>query len=468
MADRLRIHRLNGEPSWGDVVLKYESVEPEWATIGWFTVVPNGFDKYLLRDVPNWRWIGNCWRFPAFKATLEVLSAAYEDALVLHDTAVEKVEELLEYDPSEVNGRLLYRGEGEAGAGGAADSRAELIDIRNELDKIQELVRSLPEEEGEGEGEDEGEVEDDDAILQRLLRDAEEEEEEEEDEEDETEEETPTDGRGVDLVAVLLRIHDNLSSIENVLQGLPRIERSVSVLEDRFRALSDTLAQRVADIESRLPVDEDDGREEAAATVPDEATARASLVETIAGFGQLHSMAQDILVDGIGCKRLFETYNFTDWTAIINSCGRALEIESVKRILLPLRVYAKRSTPRPTFVDDRLSYNVFGRYENFLDLRNILRGAKGASSKQMAESDRKTLEKLIHEAFPNDHGRILGDIQEEIEEFWAAYRIPASHNDLLEKRKAQDGWDIVVEGRQGSPGLLAQLVRIGASKDTPQ
>lgn len=231
MGDRMILPRLAGAPVPGDVVLRYDNdislggiripdraralgpnaIRPsKWR--GTLSIAPNGFDKHLLRQVPEWRWVDDCWRFPASVASVATLKEVYKATLVLHDSAVSEVKELLGYDPSKIRGRVFYRGGGRASELAAAVSAPR---------KAKEAIR-----------------EERAAAARRAGGD---------------QEVSVRSERGVDVVAVLLRIHERLCALDEGMRGLPDVERSISALDDRLRSHSALFAARLGQIEKRLP-----------------------------------------------------------------------------------------------------------------------------------------------------------------------------------------------------------------------
>lgn len=231
MGDRMMLPRLAGAPVPGDVVLRYNddinlagiripdraralgpnAIRPsKWR--GSFSVAQNGFDKHHLRQVPEWRWVDDCWRFPASVASVATLKEVYKDTLVLHDSAVSEVKELLGYDPSKIRGRVSYRG-----GGGVSELAVAVSAARKAKEAIREERGAAAPRKGEEQ----------ELSVRRE--------------------------RGVDVVAVLLRIHERLCALDEGMRGLPEVDKSVAALDDRLQNHSALFAARLSAIERRLP-----------------------------------------------------------------------------------------------------------------------------------------------------------------------------------------------------------------------
>ena len=394
---RINLARLAGDPLPGDVVLRYD------ADGNSFYIYPGGFDKYSIREVPGWRWFIDSWILPTDGDTVRILADEFPGVLSIDESAVEKVSQLLGYDPCDrVRGRAPLSGM----VGGVV-----LSDIEVDLEDLEMFEHEGSDEEDENESEREKVTGDVYGFMQQnttILR---------------------------EQLQVLSEYVSILSSIDNRMGTL---EAQVKFLQER--ATIDTAKTQLFDTSDGALLSE------LQAVIPD--------------FERLSEKTQLILKDMCWLRQLLKHHSRTDWTPLVTCCDRALEHEANTKVLEPLMRLARGSFRDRFFEDRRLAFGLglSGRRDpRFNDLRLLLRAVSGQDG-NINREDRAILIEIFESKYPGQSSA-LQKLSQEIEQHWWAYRNNAAHDGFIAAPQATLAMDEVT-GRRGRPGLLSMVLAL--------
>jgi hypothetical protein len=464
--DRLVIRRAVGRVPWGYVVLEYDGQEPDG-----FYLFPNGFDKYPLREVGRgkWRWDGDRWRIRAEASAIHILYEGYGDSLVIHENALNKVRELLGYDPSIEGAHILcvgtegefqlptmsgdrplqaireLRDEIEDKFGGAVpdDLARQLEIVRGQFEALIELVEGLVESGEEIEESLYGELRE----LQERIAELEYEKGDSKSVESSTGslyEDSEQTGEGEEQAGatgaatweqLVLALGDHLAG-----RTTPPLVRIQAHLEGH-----DSLLQQILDSVHSLLL-----RDESAMAAPglcekvrSADQVRKELEEIVPNFAALDSPVRDLLVDAERLRDVLDAHDFNDWTPVVNCYQRALELEAPRRLLKPVR----RLLGREPGLFKEVRNRVLEGRDDFRAVRDILREAVNSPS----------LQELFRRTFGSAFDSVMA-FQEAAQEFWAL-RNRASHDGMIPRKQAEYARERAL-GLGRDPGLFPLLISI--------
>lgn len=407
---RINLARLVGDrdPLPEEIVLRYSSKGD------FFCIYPGGFNKYGIRRVPGWRWSTNEWVLPADVDTLLILDEEFPEVLAIHESALEKVSQVLGYDPCDRDG-----------------GRPPLLGMAGEtstsnLEKIRAYLGLVEAEEPDDGDEDEVEDEDEDEI--------------EGDEEDEA----AASVFGLLKQAITIQI-EQLDLLRGHSTCLLKIGHTLETLDTQVKSLQ---ARDTMDNAERKSLDK---------------IAEVFITElesVLPDFEQLSPQTQLIISEMCKVRGFLMGSAATDWTSLVNSCHRAMEHEAKLKVLRPVIEKARSSFRNRRYEDKMLVFKLgLGPRTDysFNDLRTLLQVVSG-QHKNTDNKDREVVVAIFEAAFPGRNSD-LQDLSQEIEQHWLAYRNTAAHDGFLAAPQATMAIDEVI-GKVGRPGLLSRVLAL--------
>ena len=403
-AEELSLARLVGEPIAGDVVLRYDEER------GNFYVFPYGFNKYGIREVVGWGWVVDRWRLPPRAETIQVLAEEYGDNLVINDTAVEKVTQLLGYDPCD-------RTRGRPQLSGFLSWLSSDRDDESEDDDLTLLDEDSEEDEDESIEEDEREQQ---GEVTRIVTDI---------------------GESLNHHAITLN-----ETLNFIFSQLDAIQAKLDAIQLRDSERGDSATSH-----SELS----------------QGDVTAELCVRLVSFDSLSGPTQLILKEMWRIRDLFIGHAIQDWTPLVNSCNRALELEAISKIYNRVIYTAQSAFSRTEFSDTQLERHLGlrGRPRKvFGDLRYLLRTLSGQHM-NIGTQDQEKVAAIFERGFPGKSEELIA-LYEESEQYWVDYRNSSAHDGLLAEAQARFAIDAVL-GTSDRPGLLDLIVVLAQDVSTP-
>ena len=415
-AENLSLARLVGEPFWGDVVLRYDEENDM------FFIYPLRFNKYGIREVEGWGWVTDRWQLPADADTIEVLAEEYPDTLVIDDSAVEIVIELLGYDPCD-------RERGQPTLSGFV-STLTLPESEPEL-----LDQPVRQEDWQA---DQDDVEEEEDSITHL-------------------------GQLTTILSDMLTVfrdqnifwREQIESTNSTLRQLVESESSSSALLRLAIGQLESIAARVDAIQSG-----DDEHENTLprASTPSLDSIKAELSERLNTLDDFSVETQLILIEMWRTRHFLDAQTMLDWSPLVTYCNSVLEREAESWIHARV-ISAARSSPGQIYFADRRLARALGKIpasgRTFNDLLYLLRRLS-APSQDTDPQEREKVAKIFESAFPGK-ATALDDLHREIEPYVQDYRNPAAHQGLLSRGQAE----LAISEVLGTPGLPERHEPIG-------